>query len=82
MGASVRRMAADLDDPTMRLDDATDVPAKPRRRWWRALVGVAAVFDDERAPGIALEIRQRLDEDFGFGEADGGLRWIERVLHA
>ena len=61
-------MAADEDDPQTMLDDATDVPARPRRRWWRALVGVAAVL--VLALTLAWLSRDRIAENLISGQID------------
>src|SRR3546814_20422266 len=42
---------------------------------------MAAIFDHERLAGIALQIGQRLDEDFGFGEQVGHFRGIGHRYH-
>ncbi len=61
-------MAADLDDPQTMLDDATDVSARPRHRWWRALVGVAAVF--ALTVILAWFSRDRIAENLISGQID------------
>ena len=68
MGASVRRMAADEDDPETRLDDPSDVPARPRRRWWRALFAVAAIF--ALALIVAWFSRDQIAENLISGQID------------
>ena len=61
-------MAAEEDDPQTGLDEATDKPARPRRRWSRALIGVAAVL------GLGLIAawfsRDRIAEDLISGQID------------
>lgn len=68
MGASVRRMAADEDDPQTRLDEAMDVSARPRRRGWRALCGVAAVL--ALALIVAWLSRDQIAENLISGQID------------
>ena len=43
--------------------------------------GMAAIFDHEGAPGIALQIGQRLDESFGLGQQQSSLGGIVGVGH-
>src|SRR3546814_19320765 len=42
---------------------------------------MAAIFDHEGLAGIALQIGQRLDEGFGFGEQVGHFRGIGNRYH-
>ena len=64
----MRRMAADQDDPQIQLDQAADVSEAPRRRWWRALFGVAAVL--ALALIIAWFSRDQIAENLISGQID------------
>ena len=61
-------MAADQDDPQIQLDQAADVSEAPRRRWWRALFGVAAVL--ALALIIAWFSRDQIAENLISGQID------------